>query len=149
MCIKYCPDLLVMSFPVRYVRKAFKRMMLTKEEIHILEEAEDLYKSVNTDTNCCDCFPQLGKAETMLLRKVLEDEERGSLHEYREFCEMFGERLKAATGEDTLGEQAIVEEEFTDAMLMTVAEYTKGMVETLAEEVKAEYAEMEAEYFEH
>merc|ERR1719161_227979 len=136
-----------MSLPVRYVRKALKRMCLTKEEIHILEEAEELYKSVNTDQNCCDCFPMLGKSETMLLRRVLEDEERGSLREYREFCQTFGEQLKGATAEDSMAEEAITEEEFTDAMLTAVSEYTKGMVQTLSEEVKAEYEEMEKEYF--
>jgi hypothetical protein len=148
MCIAICPSIISQSLPVRYVRKALKRMCLTKEEIHIIEEAEELYKSVNTDTPCCECFPQLGKAETMLLRKVLEDEERGSLREYREFCEMFGDNLKETTGEDTAGAEAITEEEFTDAMLKSVSAYVKGMVTTLAEEVKIEYEDMEKEFFE-
>jgi hypothetical protein len=149
MCIAYCPAFISMSLPVRYVRKFMKRMCLSKEEIHILEEADLLYNSVNVETNCCECFPQLGKTETMLLRKVLQDEERTSLREYREFCEMFGEHLKETTGEDTAAGQAITEDEFSDAMLVTVAEYVRGMVQTLGDEVKAEYEEMNEEFFEH
>jgi len=134
--------------PCSYIRRFFKDCCLTEQELETLKVARDLWESVNVDSNTCDCYPKLGRAEAMLVQKVLEDESRESLRKYRKMCEYFGENLRHATAEE--GGQAgrdITEEEFEDSLLAAAQRYVHGMVSAVRTEVAQEYNEMEEKYF--
>jgi hypothetical protein len=134
--------------PCRYIRRFFKDCLLTDAEKETLQTARDLWESVNVDSNPCDCYPKLGRAEAMLVQKVLEDESRESLRQYKKMCEYFGDNLKHATAEE--GGQSgrdITQEEFEDALLAAAQKYVHGMVTAVRTEVCEEYNEMESKYF--
>jgi hypothetical protein len=132
---------------IRHIRQFFKTCCLTERELAIIATADELFAVVNTDSGCCELYPKLGSTEKMLFGRLLRDEKYESLYRYREFLELFAEKLGNATDEDGEGGKDITMSEFEDAMLDAVHSYLEGMIQNVKEEFTYEYENMEEDPF--
>mmetsp|Transcript_1692 Transcript_1692/g.4728 ORF Transcript_1692/g.4728 Transcript_1692/m.4728 type:complete len:137 (-) Transcript_1692:65-475(-) len=130
---------------MRYTRTC----CLTTGEKKLLEGADELFMKVNPDVNsfpasCC-VIETLGKAETMLLLRVIRDEKHHEVRQYRELLDDFASKIKEAAGEDTDGGRAITQDEFAGALITALNDYMASANEKVSNALTAEYEEMERE----
>jgi hypothetical protein len=95
-------------------------------------------------SDCCCDLNELGKAETMLLIKVLQDRHRSrDLNEYAPLIDSFVAELRKASKAETDGGQKVTEEEFSEAFLTALNAYQKEAVDLMVAEVSKNYHNMD------
>lgn len=105
----------------------------------MLGAADELWRSVNVESRS-----NLNKSETMLLLKVLDEEQRWSLPggDFSLTISKFVQGIKDSASKASSGGQEVTEREFKDALLGAVSDYSNKVANSVIEDLKKEYAKM-------
>ena len=117
-------------------------LCLSGTERKIRNTADLLFDTVNTDT-CCGCRDSvLSKTETMLLLRVLADEQRQTLRAHAPLIAMVVSEIRAKVSTDSDGGSDITRHELRQAVLNATGNYQLQAVEAIVNELEREYSNL-------
>ena len=143
-CVSTC----LMFPPVRAAMKASRVCCLTPAQRELLAQTDDLFAKVNPDTNDSTCsaycsMETLGKAEVMLLLRIIRDEKRSELAQYRSLLDDFSRGLKLASKKESDGGTQVTNDEFSEALISAINKYMKEANDKISKGIAAEYQAMD------
>jgi len=114
-------------------------LVCSQQELKMLAVGDELWKAVNVDNRA-----KLTKAETLLVIKVLDEEQRWSLPggDFRATIQKFTDGIKAAAGADTAGGTGVTEKELKAALFGSMSDYSNRVAKAISKDVVEAYEQM-------
>lgn len=113
-----------------------KRQACSENELKMLHAANAVWEVVNVDGSA-----MLDRSETMLILKVLDEEHKWALPggDYRSTIGKFVAGIKQAADTGSVGGEGVTEDEFKNALLRAISDYSQRVISAIIRDVTKEY----------